>query len=83
MAKPREPGRLGPKPKKSIPEVEAEILADAKMYLSNARERRERSHLYRWAQLVMKRHKGGRPIANARNWLEALLVGGVDPDYLE
>jgi hypothetical protein len=62
---------------------ETSTLADARLYANNRSERAENSDLYRWACLVIKRYEAGRSIANADEWLGAIMAGGISEDYLE
>jgi hypothetical protein len=61
---------------------ESGSLTTARLILRNADERRENSDLYRWAQLVVKRHEAGRSIADAEKWLGEIMAG-MDKGYLE
>jgi hypothetical protein len=61
---------------------ESGSLTTAHMILRSDRERSENSGLYRWAQLVVKRHEAGRSIADADKWLGEIMAG-MDMEYLE
>ena len=63
-------------------EKESADLTTAHMILGHAGERAENSGLYRWAQLVVKRHEASESIAKADEWLAAIMAG-MDADYLE
>ena len=70
-------------PKKATKEEkENSSLTTAHMILRDAAERKENSDLYRWAQLVVKRHEGGHSIADAEKWLGEIMAG-MDMGYLE
>jgi hypothetical protein len=45
-------------------------------------ELRPSDDLRRWAELVVERHAAGRSIANAKDWLDSVMVG-MDTEYLE
>jgi hypothetical protein len=57
-------------------------LSIARVISGDAGERSENSDLYRWAQLVMKRHEAGQSIAEADKWL-CEIMAGTDMEYLE
>lgn len=61
---------------------ESADLTMAHMILGHAGERAENSDLYRWAQLVVKRHEAGESIAKADEWLAAIMAG-MDVEYLD
>jgi hypothetical protein len=58
--------------------AERESLSTARMFRKNRRERDENSALYRWAGLVIQRHKSNGSITNANDWLEKIMAG-IDP----
>lgn len=60
---------------------EATTLTNARMYLASD-ELPKGDFLRRWAELVITRHDEGRSIANAEDWLGAILAG-MDTEDLE
>jgi hypothetical protein len=54
----------------------------AELILADAAERKDNNDLYRWAKLVVERNQAGRSLANADDWLGAIMAG-LDPEGLE
>jgi hypothetical protein len=82
MAKRKKPAIARSKSVEPSPK-ETSTLEQARLFVNSRKERAENSDLYRWGRLVIKRYEAGRSIANADDWLGAIMAGGISEDYLE
>jgi hypothetical protein len=83
MAKRKKPAAVAYDKSAKLSAKEASALEQAQFVVNDRSERAQNSNLYRWARLVIKRHEAGRSIANAEEWLGAIMAGGISEDYLE